>query len=365
VRQNVEENFSQTERFVGVCLSADTFDDLVAYSHAFLEVKEELFQRRAGEGHIRDCHGDLHTAQIFLDNGISIIDCIEFNDRFRCSDVAEDIAFLAMDLDYHQRPDLSRLFIETYMQESGDSGVLELLGFFKCYRAYVRGKVTSFRLDNPALSDEEKEETLANAQAYFQLSRSYTQVFPRSALVLVVGLPGTGKSAVALELSRRWSLSYISSDITRKALAGIAPEEHQYEPFSEGIYSPEFSRRTYDAMFQRTEQYLQDGRSVVLDGTFRNATERSRAIEIARRAGVDVWIIECSLAEEEVRRRLECRSQEGTSASDAGWKLFHLLQQEWEPVAEVPSNRYLRLDTSGPLSKTMCQLLNQLYGNVI
>jgi uncharacterized protein len=104
-----------------------------------------------------------------------------------------------------------------------------------CYRAYVRGKVTSFRLDDPALSD--------SAQAYFQLALSYTQVFPRSALVLVVGLPGTGKSNVALELSRRWGLSYISSDITRKALAEIAPEEHHYESFGEGIYSPELSRR--------------------------------------------------------------------------------------------------------------------------
>jgi aminoglycoside phosphotransferase family enzyme/predicted kinase len=365
VRQNVEENFSQTEKFVGVCLSSDAFDDLVAYSRAFLEAKENLFQRRAREGRIRDCHGDLHSAQIFLENGISIIDCIEFNDRFRCSDVAEDIAFLAMDLDYHHRPDLSQLFIETYVRESNDSGVLDLLGFFKSYRAYVRGKVASFRLDDPALTDEEKEETLASAQAYFELAHSYTRVFPRAVIVLIVGITGTGKSTVAQELARRWNFSYISSDITRKGLAGIAPEEHQYESFGEGIYSPEFSRQTYDAMFQRAEQYLQDGRSVVLDGTFRNTAERSRAIEIARRARVDVWIIECSLPEEEVRRRLERRSQEGTSASDAGWELFHLLQQEWEPVAEVPSNRYLRLDTSGSLSETMRHLLSQLYACVV
>lgn len=365
VRQNVEENFSQTQKFVGSCLSADAFDDLVAYSRAFLEVKEELFQRRAREGRIRDCHGDLHTAQIFLENGISIIDCIEFNDRFRCSDVTEDIAFLAMDLDYHQRPDLSQLFVETYVQESGDSGVLDLLDFFKSYRAYVRGKVTSFRLDNPTLSEEEKREVVTSAQGYFQLARSYIQALPGPVMVLVVGLTGTGKSTVAQELARRWGLSYISSDITRKTLAGIAPEERRYDSFGEGIYSPEFSRRTYDAMFRQAEQCLQNGRSVVLDGTFRSAAERSGALETARRVGADGWIIECSLPEEEVCRRLERRAREGTSASDARWELFHRLQQEWEPVAEAPSTRYLRLDTSAPLPETMRQLLHWLYASVL
>jgi aminoglycoside phosphotransferase family enzyme/predicted kinase len=365
VRQNVEENFSQTEKFVGTCLSSDAFDDLAAYSRAFLEVKEGLLRRRAREGCIRDCHGDLHTAQIFLENGISIIDCIEFNDRFRCSDVAEDIAFLAMDLDYYGRPDLSQLLMDTYVQESGDSGVLDLLGFFKCYRAHVRGKVTSFRLDDPALFAAEKRETLASAQAYFQLARSYTQVLPRPVMVLVAGLTGTGKSTIAQELARRWNLSYISSDITRKTLAGMAPEERRYEAFGEGIYSPEFSRQTYDAMFQQAEQHLQDGRSVALDGTFRSVAERSQAVETARRTGADAWIIECLLPEAEVQRRLERRAREGTSVSDARWELFHRLQQEWEPVREAPANRHIRLDTSGPLPETMRQLLRQIYTRVL
>ena len=89
---------------------------LEAYSNAFLDAKEGLFHRRAAERRVRDCHGDLHTAQIFLENGISIVDCIEFNERFRYSDVAADIAFLAMDLDFHDRRDLADLFIETYVQ---------------------------------------------------------------------------------------------------------------------------------------------------------------------------------------------------------------------------------------------------------
>ena len=214
VRQNIEENFSQTERFIGECLSSHWYDDLVAYSQAFLAAKEQVFRRRATEGRVRDCHGDLHTAQIFLETGhegagansISIIDCIEFNDRFRCSDEDEDISFLAMDLDFHGRPDLSQLFVETYVEKSDDPGALELLNFFKAYRAYVRGKVTSFRLADPLLSEEDREQVLATAQDYFRLAHSYTQVFPSPALILVARATGTGKSTVAQELSERWDL---------------------------------------------------------------------------------------------------------------------------------------------------------------
>jgi aminoglycoside phosphotransferase family enzyme len=185
---------------------------LTAYSRAFLDQKKALFDQRSENGRIKDGHGDLHTAQIFLENGISIIDCIEFNNRFRYLDVAEDIAFLAMDLDYHHRPDLSRLFVRTYIEESGDGGVAGLLDFFKVYRAYVRGKVTSFRLDDAQLDAEERELVRSTARAYFQLAYSYLPTLPQPALILVGGLTGTGKSTIAQELAHRWDLAYISSD---------------------------------------------------------------------------------------------------------------------------------------------------------
>ena len=293
VRLNIEENFSQTEKFIGICLSQDTFDDLVAYSHAFLDAQKDVFLRRAADGRLRDCHGDLHTAQIFLEphsftapnegtgsatgegepDGISIIDCIEFNDRFRYSDVAEDIAFLAMDLDFHGRPDLSRLFVQAYVQESGDGGVLELLDFFKSYRAYVRGKVNCFRLDDPLLSGEDREQAKNTAETYFRLAHSYSRIFHGPVLILVAGITGTGKSTVAQELARRWGFAYISSDITRKRLAGIGPGEHRYVPFGEGLYSWEYSRHTYDSMLHQTDRDLRMGRSVVLDATFRRSED--------------------------------------------------------------------------------------------
>jgi hypothetical protein len=361
VRQDVEENFAQTQRYVGECLSRDVFDNLEAYSKAFLDAKEGLFRRRAAEQRVRDCHGDLHAAQIFLEDGISIIDCIEFNERFRYSDVAADIAFLAMDLDFHGRCDLADLFIETYVQASGDPGVLELMDFYKAYRAYVRGKVTCFRLDEPSLSEEEHREIASLAQAYFRLAHSYIGIPASPTLFLVAGLSGTGKSTVAQELARRWGLACISSDITRKGLAGIASTERRVESYGRGIYSSEFSRRTHDAMLMGAREELQGGRSVVLDATFRRAHERVQAVALAQDLGIEAWVIECLLAEAEVRRRLDERQRQEGPISDGRWELFPQQQGEWEPIGEVPANRHLQVDTLGPIHEVVRGLLLSWY----
>ena len=373
VRQNVEENFAQTREFVGKALSRDVYDDLAAYSRALMEVRGPLFQARAEEGRIRDCHGDLHTAQIFLEtpaedgawDGVSIIDCIEFNERFRCSDVAEDIAFLAMDLDFHGRPDLSRAFVAAYARESGDRGVFELLTFFKAYRAYVRGKVACFCAEDAHLTAAAREEALETARAYFNLAHSYLPALSSPTLILMSGVTGTGKSTLASELSRRWAMEHISSDLVRKDLAGIGPIDRRYESFQEGIYSPQFSARTYDAMIAEAGQQLLTGKSVILDGTFRRADERTKAVDVARGMGADCWIVQCVLDEAEARRRLEKRAAEDSSPSDGRWELYHLQLQQWEAVAEAPANRYIVLYTGGSTEEVIAALLRELYAGIV
>ncbi|GAI03116.1 unnamed protein product, partial [marine sediment metagenome] len=135
-----------------------------------------LFRKRVADGRIRDCHGDLHAAHICFTNGICIYDCIEFNDRFRYCDVASEVAFLAMDLDNYGRADLSQSFVNAYVNKSQDKELLTLLNFYKCYRAYVRGKVESFHLDDASISEEEKARAKIRAQRYFELADSYIGV---------------------------------------------------------------------------------------------------------------------------------------------------------------------------------------------
>jgi aminoglycoside phosphotransferase family enzyme len=171
---NTEENFHQTVKYLGNTISQKSYRSIKDYTNSFIETNTPLFRKRIADGRIRDCHGDLHAAHICFTDDICIYDCIEFNDRFRYCDVASEIAFLAMDLDRYGRPDLSRIFVDAYVAFSGDKELLKLLNYYKCYLAYVRGKVESFKLDDPNISAEEKTKTLAVARKYFELAESYT-----------------------------------------------------------------------------------------------------------------------------------------------------------------------------------------------
>ena len=175
VIQNTTENFEQTEKYFGVIIEPKTYERIKTYTEDFIKVNRPLFLKRMAEGKVRDCHGDLHAAHICFYKGICIYDCIEFIDRMRYTDVAADIAFLAMDLDHYGRHDLSDSFIKAYVSKSGDKELLKLLNFYKCYRAYVRGKIGCFQYDDKHISAEEKGKIAANARSYFKLAETYTE----------------------------------------------------------------------------------------------------------------------------------------------------------------------------------------------
>jgi aminoglycoside phosphotransferase family enzyme len=177
VKQDTDENFEQTERYIEVAIPRKVYEGVRNNTNDFFRTHEKIFQQRIASNRIRDCHGDLRLEHIYWGDEICIFDCIEFNQRFRYTDVAADIAFLAMDLDYHGREDLTEHLIRAYVGESGDHELMEVLDFYKCYRAYVRGKVESFRLDDPHIPEGEKEEALKRAQKYFGLAHRYSQRF--------------------------------------------------------------------------------------------------------------------------------------------------------------------------------------------
>jgi uncharacterized protein len=175
VIKNTSENFEQTEKYFGIIIAPETYERIKSYTENFIKNNRLLFLKRMAEGKVRDCHGDLHANHICFFNGICIYDCIEFIDRLRYTDVAADIAFLAMDLDHFSRADLSKNFIDAYVKTSGDKELLKLLNFYKCYRAYVRGKVGCFGYDDPHISDAEKDKIAANAAKYFRQAESYIE----------------------------------------------------------------------------------------------------------------------------------------------------------------------------------------------
>ena len=174
ISTNVVENFDQTEKYIGGPISRESFHTIKTWSMDFIENKREVFEGRVHRGHIKECHGDLHLQHICLtDKDIEVFDCIEFNERFRYGDVASDVAFLTMDLDYNGRKDLGSAFVDGYKGESGDSTLHDVLQFYKVYRAYVRAKVTSFMLDDKGLNESIKIMALQTAQRYFNLAYKY------------------------------------------------------------------------------------------------------------------------------------------------------------------------------------------------
>ena len=175
VKTNWDENFSQTTKYIDQTISPIEFQFIQTKINVFLEKNTALLESRITNNRIRDCHGDLHSGNIFITDKICIFDAIEFNDRFRYSDVTSDVAFLAMDLDFQQRSDLSNYFIKQYLTYSKDQQLTQLLEFYKCYRAYVRGKVISFRIDDPNITPEEKISATKDAHAYFKLADEYAK----------------------------------------------------------------------------------------------------------------------------------------------------------------------------------------------
>jgi len=174
---NWKENFEQTTEFIDKTISTEDFKLIREKVEDFMKKNAPLFKKRMSEKRVRDCHGDIHSGNIFVTDEIYIFDAIEFNERFRYSDIAADIAFLAMDLDFKKRTDLSNFFVKKYIEYSGDQELTKLLPFYKCYRACVRGKVTSFKLNDPSISVEDKTAATEEASAYFKLATSYAKIF--------------------------------------------------------------------------------------------------------------------------------------------------------------------------------------------
>ncbi|NPU84967.1 MAG: AAA family ATPase [Syntrophaceae bacterium] len=336
IRRNHDENFEQTAKYRGITIPAHQWTFIRDYIAFFMDRNGELLHRRVAEHRIRDCHGDLHLEHICLAGEIVIFDCIEFNERFRFEDTAAEAAFLAMDLDYNGYPEWAEAFVTAYIRHSGDEAVRMLLNFYKCYYAFVRGKVVSFRLDDPAIGEEGRREAREMAEKYFDWAYTYAARPERPALILTAGLMGTGKSVVARQIAPRLGARIIQMDALRKELAGLAPGEKRSEDFGEGLYSEEVSRKTYAAALDRAATAIRSGRSAVIDGSYKRREERLRALEAARSLDADFIVLECRCDEGKVRRRLESRQSEAGEPSDGRWEIFRQQQADYDAVHELP-----------------------------
>ncbi len=360
IRQAWRENFEQWAPYIGRTLTAEQDDLLHRYTGSFFRRQRELLRRRAAEGRIRDCHGDLRSDSIcFREHDVCIFDCIEFNRRFRYTDIAGDVGFLAMDLDYRGYPQMAETFVRQYVAASGDSGLLEVLGFYKCYRAAVRAKVEGFRIDQPETGERERRRAIAAARRYFDLACRYARR-DTPALIVMHGLSGSGKSTIARALASGLGIEVVASDVVRKQLAGIAPAERRLEPVNRGIYSAAFTDKTYRAALRAALASLRAGRTVLLDATFLKRKHRQWAQTLARKQDTPFLCLEVRAREQAVRKRLDQRLNEALDPSDARWEIYVAQKRTREPLEELPANERLALDSEQPLGELVERVRRKL-----
>ncbi|MFH0821774.1 MAG: AAA family ATPase [Pseudomonadota bacterium] len=338
IAHNLRENFTQTIPFIGRTIDLETHRSVSHAATEFLASHRTIFHRRMTQGFIKDCHGDLHLDHVVMLNGIILCDCIEFNDRFRYCDVAADIAFLLMDLDFRGYPAYARRLEEVYAQSAEDRECSDLLGFYKSYRAFIRGKVIGFTLDEEEIPAADKEQAAQTAHRYFGLSRSYFMPSPLPALILMCGLSGTGKSYLAGKLSRRLGAEVIRSDEVRKTLHGVDPLQHRLDKYGQGIYRATATEETYAEMLSIACKLLEKGKTIILDASFMLRRHRRAAFAAALKYGVPLRLVRCSCPEDVTRTRLDSRSTTGTDPSDARWETFLQQRGRFEPIA--PDERF-------------------------
>ncbi len=351
VRTNWQENFEQTEPYIERTISRRQWEDVKAYVERFLEDERALLEQRVREGRIRDCHGDLRANAVCFEDGICIFDCIEFNERFRYCDVASDLAFLAMDLDLRGHRALSDEMVGLYLAQSRDTTLPLVLGFYKCYRAFVRGKVDGFQLDQPEIAAEQRAAAQAEACRYFDLAEGYATGACPPTLIVMVGVTGSGKSYLAHALAGRLGAPVISSDVVRKELAGIDPNEPRVEPIDVGIYSPQMTAQTYAEMLRRARPFLEQGRPLILDASYLRRQQRQEAKALAETTGVRFLAIECLADEALVQERLKQRQSAVWSPSDGRWEVYEAQRERAEPLSELAEGERLALDGSSPLGE--------------
>jgi aminoglycoside phosphotransferase family enzyme/predicted kinase len=358
---NWHENFAQVEPYIGRSLSRRRFERIQQYIDAFLAQEEPLLRRRVEEGWVRDCHGDLRSDSVCFDpaapDGICLYDCIEFNERFRYGDTGLDAAFLAMDLDFRGRPDLSDLFVGLYIAAMGDKELPLLLDFYECYRAVVRGKVESMLLDDEDIDRAHKTRARKRAQQYFDLAESYATKYKESRarayqpFIAVMGLSGSGKSVLAGALAARLGAVLLSTDMLRPAAE--ASGARRGTTLDADRYSTEARAAVYEQVFEQTRSYLDAGRPVVMDGTFVERRQRYPVLELGRELHGRFLVVECVAAEEVVKQRQAQRANETWSRSEGRWEVYQAQKKRYDPPEEIPTVSRITVDTSTPLAEQL------------
>ncbi len=409
VLRNVEDNLTQGRAIQERVLSPEEISRLEAAQTGFVRRHADLFADRARQGRVRDGHGDLRLSQMYFSArgddgggmdarsgtgqdyegrageapaGVTILDCIDFADKFRFADVAADVGFLAMDLALRGRDDLAEIFLAAYARESGDYDLYRLVDFYAAYRACIRGKVSGYAALDPEALPEVRAAAEAKAAACFRFALERLRrlepgphagpassipaaaplapAAPTAPLIAFGGGIGTGKSTLASALGRRLPAPVLDSDRIRKQMAGLDPLAPRPDALWSGLYSPERSEGVYAELRRRALAVLESGRPAIVDASFRSRAQREAMREAARGSGHPFRFIACRADADVVRERL-ARRAEAPSVSDGRQGIAEEFQKSFEPD-EGNLGDTLEVDTARPIEECLSTIRQAIGG---
>ncbi|MFM9968051.1 MAG: AAA family ATPase [Burkholderiales bacterium] len=312
------QNFAEIEKFNLNPALAKRLSPLRAWTQNESTRLAATFDDRKRKGWVRECHGDLHLGNILIRDGVPIFfDCIEFSAELRLIDVMSEVAFLAMDLMEHGLEAGAWRFLNAYVEITGDHGGLAVLNYYLCYRALVRAKIALIRAHQEDCEASTRATLEGDCNRYIDLAERFARP-RRTALALMHGLAGSGKSTLGQTVLEHGGAFRVRSDVERKRLHGLAAGASTRARQDSGIYAPDSTHRTYLRLQDLARIIVSSGYSAIIDAAFLRRAPREEFYRLASELGVPVVIVACRASHQELRRRVALREARMNDASEAG-----------------------------------------------
>ncbi|HTX32729.1 MAG TPA: AAA family ATPase [Solirubrobacteraceae bacterium] len=352
VERRFEENLHELLALVEQRAEIGRVQAVERFAHAFLTAHAGTFQRRVTEGWIREGHGDLRAEHVIVDGTVQIVDCVEFDPDLRRLDVADDLAFLVLDLAARGGAHLGQELVRAYREAGGNAGQDHLISFFAAYRALVRAKVALLRAAQLPRASASRARESANARGLIAAAERFAWQGRLPLVIAVCGVPASGKTYLASTLAPQTGLPHVSSDLARKRLAGVRSTERAPAE----AYSVGWNRRTYSELGRRAADALDTIGGVIVDATFRHAEDR-RAFVTGLGREVPILFVECLAPRTVLAARAARRERSPRRVSDANLAVVVREAESWEPLDEIPAQAHLALRTDRPVEAVVGDLM--------
>ncbi len=340
IHQPALQNFAQIRPHLDQAADLAHLERLQSWSESEFQRLEATFAQRRQQGFIRECHGDLHLANLALFEGeVAPFDCIEFNENLRWIDVISEIAFLAMDLHDRGQPEFAWRLLNAYLEHSGDYAGLTVLRYYLVYRALVRAKVASLSCSQNILTGT----TLAQCREYLALAETFIRPHPPFILI-THGLSGSGKTTLAGALAETLGAIRVRSDVERKRLFGLAPTARSGSAVDGGLYTAEAHQLTYRKLAELTQNIVGAGYPVIVDAAFLEHSQREIFSQLAKNLEIGFAILDLLAPPEILQQRISQREKTGRDASEASVAVLQRQLAYDEPLTENEKCRAIHVD---------------------